>query len=238
MKLDFNTSSYEYTTFVIHKYTQNDIVIVKNVNRDEYEQIMIRLGDIVALDEDPYSLNKTGERFIDIQYDKNMGGFSYRHSNKHQPLHTDGAYESAPSDICSLFCIEKANFGGATLFVSQKQIIDILSIYDVNMLDSLKEEQVLFEKGNDSRMSRIIDGDNINWNYFRVSKSNPPKIIKLCKKFHTFLEEYIMMGGICERVLLKQNQAVFFRDNRWLHGRYSFVGNRYLIKGGIHCLNG
>ena len=48
------------------------------------------------------------------------------------------------------------------------------------------------------------------------------------------LENKIVGGGLLTAVYLKPGEAALFQDDRILHGRNSFYGNRTLIKGGFN----
>jgi hypothetical protein len=85
-----------------------------------------------------------------------------------------------------------------------------------------------FFKGNDGKKSIVLGDNNIVWNYFRVEKN------KIAEDFHCFLEEKIYQGGLYESVYLNKNESLFFWDEKVLHGRNSFIGNRHLVKAGIN----
>ena len=97
-------------------------------------------------------------------------------------------------------------------------------------MDSLKNKEILFYKGNDGKKSVIIDinKNRINWNYFRAEKND------IVESFHNFLEKIIFQGGLFNPITLKEGEALFFWDNKVLHGRNSFVGNRHLKKAAIY----
>lgn len=193
-----------------------------------YFNIMCSLGKPFNSDEDFISKNKNGNLWSDIIYSKEKSS-SFSYSNTRQPFHTDGAYESNSPDIYFFYCIKKSKFGGKTIFVDTKKIIEILEYHDKSFLKELKETKIKFSKGNDSKECFIIDEqENINWNYFRAEKNNTTE------KFHIFLENFIFQGGIFESVCLDESEAVFFWDKKVLHGRNSFLGDRHLRKAGIY----
>ncbi len=63
---------------------------------------------------------------------------------------------------------------------------------------------------------------------------NPKDVLEMCEEFHKFLETKIVAGGLLTEVYLKPGEAALFQDDRILHGRNSFYGNRTLIKGGFN----
>ena len=137
------------------------------------------------------------------------------------------------------FCIDCAEIGGATTFFDSKDLIYILSKYEPLLYERLKTVDVDFGKGEDQRKRRrIIDSDargiKLNWNYYRVMPDNPKEVIEMCEEFHKFLETKIFGGGLLTEIILKPGEATFFQDDRILHGRNAFYGNRTLIKGGFN----
>jgi alpha-ketoglutarate-dependent taurine dioxygenase len=191
--------------------------------KDFYAGLVDKLGKIVNVDEDIKTGNaNSNERWTDVRYDKNYD-FTFRHANTRQPLHTDAAYVNFDQDVNFFFCLEQAEIGGATTFI--------------------ETTEVDFGKGEDQRKKRkIIDSDErgivLNWNYFRIMPDNPDDVKQMCEEFHAFLENKIVSGGLLTVVCLAPGECVFFQDDRILHGRNSFYGNRNLIKGGFNFIHG
>ena len=225
---------------------QNKIVHLRNVPADAdfkkfYSDLVDELGEILNVDEDI----KTGdansqERWTDVRYDKE-NSFTFRHSNTRQPLHTDAAYMNFEMDVNFFFCMENAEIGGATTFIDSTDLLYILEKYEAALFEKLKTLVVDFGKGNNQRKrKKIIDKDTrgtvLNWNYFRVMPDNTPEVLAMCEEFNNFLEDKIVAGGLLTNVYLKPGEAAFFQDDRLLHGRNSFYGNRTLIKGGFNFI--
>lgn len=202
-----------------------------------YPELVGKAGDLVARDENPYTGDQTKNVWLDIRYDQDHGN-TFRHSNTRQPLHTDGAYTSYDLDVSLFYCLENADTGGATTFYDLPDLIAYLERWDPALLNQLRSLKVIFDKGDEEqRITPVLfedeKGPAIQWNYYRVSPKNKPDVIDMCAKFHTFLEERIVGGGLPTAVKLNPTEAIFFHDHRLLHGRNSFLGNRCLIKGGL-----
>ena len=204
-----------------------------------YSDLVDQMGEILNVDEDIKSGNaNSNERWTDVRYDKDHQ-YTFRHANTRQPLHTDAAYMNFDMDVNFFFCMEQAEIGGATTFIDSDDIIYILEKFEPELYAKLKTTTVDFGKGDDQRKSgKIIDGDErgvkLNWNYYRVMEDNPAEVKEMCEEFHKFLENKIVAGGLLTNVYLKPGDAAFFQDDRLLHGRNSFYGNRTLIKGGFN----
>ena len=204
-----------------------------------YSDLVDKLGEVVNVDEDIKTGNaKSHERWTDIRYDKDKD-FTFRHANSRQPLHTDAAYVNFDLEVNFFFCVENAEIGGATTFIDSDDLCYILGKYEPALFEKLKTLEVSFGKGEDqNKKSRIIDTDKrgvkLNWNYFRVTPDNPKEVLEMCEEFHKVLENKIVGGGLLTAVYLKPGEAALFQDDRILHGRNSFYGNRTLIKGGFN----
>ena len=204
-----------------------------------YSDLVDKLGEVVNVDEDIKTGNaKSHARWTDIRYDKDKD-FTFRHANSRQPLHTDAAYVNFDLEVNFFFCVENAEIGGATTFIDSDDLCYILGKYEPALFEKLKTLEVSFGKGEDqNKKSRIIDTDKrgvkLNWNYFRVTPDNPKEVLEMCEEFHKVLENKIVGGGLLTAVYLKPGEAALFQDDRILHGRNSFYGNRTLIKGGFN----
>lgn len=204
-----------------------------------YDNLSDEIGQWAAMDEDLQTGQKTGAKWIEIKYDPEFPN-SYRHSSTRQPLHTDGSYESRAPEVSFFFCIRAAAAGGATTFVDSDELLRALKLYSETLYRSCCEIPVTFAKGQDSKTKPIITNDAkgivLTWNYFRVLETSP-ETTNLKREFHQFLEDKVVQGGLCFPCHLAPGDAVFFNDERLLHGRNSFVANsageRHLLKGGL-----
>ncbi|MCB0781187.1 MAG: TauD/TfdA family dioxygenase [Flavobacteriales bacterium] len=205
-----------------------------------YTELTDKLGQIIPADEDAMtgSRSKESARWTDIRYDADQATY-FRHSATQQPLHTDTAYTSYENDLNFFFCRTRADIGGATTFFDGEELYRILKKYEPELLDKIEHTIVTFDKGRTERKAKPIlqmkDGVVwLNWNYFRVSEQNTPAAKTLCDRFHQFLEEKIVKGGLTTPVILAPGECVFFQDNHILHGRNAFFGDRALIKGALN----
>ena len=207
--------------------------------KEFYGSLVDEVGEVLHVDEDIKTGNgRSMERWTDVRYDKN-NDFTFRHANTRQPLHTDAAYVNFDQDINFLICMECAEIGGATTFIDAEDLISIMAKYEPELLGRLRTAEVSFGKGDDQRkVRRIVDSDEygikLNWNYYRIMPDNAPEVIEMCEAFHKFLETRIVAGGLTDAIVLKPGEAAIFYDDRMLHGRNAFYGNRNLLKGGFN----
>jgi alpha-ketoglutarate-dependent taurine dioxygenase len=212
------------STKVIHVTNIN----VENVH-DLYENACKTIGKIIPMEEDLVTGNKTQCLWTDIRYLPKVSD-SFSHSNTRQPLHTDGSYESNAPNISMFYCIEQAKFGGATVFIDGEVLYEFIKEDRPEILYRLQNIPVLFSKGNDSKEKPIFNSNRWTWNYYRASCQHDKDLVK---DFHDLLESRIVNSGILHHVNLKRNEAVLFQDEKVIHGRNAFVGNRWLKKTGI-----
>ncbi|MBP6385624.1 MAG: TauD/TfdA family dioxygenase [Pseudarcicella sp.] len=229
--------------------SNNYLVHVANYNFDVpvdefYSHVAETIGTVMNVDEDI----KTGEakqnRWIDISYDPEIPD-RYRSSNTRQPLHTDDSYvELGNQEAVNFFyCTSQAKMGGATIFLPLDVLIDCLMIDGrKELLDQLMTTDVIFSKSSLTKTRKILDKDSkgylCNWNYFCIDRENNSKeVITLCETFHHFLETRVVEAGLVKAVTLKPGEAVFFHDDRVIHGRNAFFvtepKERCLIKGKV-----
>lgn len=194
---------------------------------DFWEKCASSIGTLAVMEED-IDGNKTNRLFTDIKYPWHEISHSFSHSNTRQPLHTDGSYESNAPEITFFSCKESPKYGGETIFVDGAFIQEILSIYFPVLFNRLKNEIVVHKKGSDFKQKPIIKDNKFTWNYYRCEECS------LREDFNEFLEKYIIGSNLFEKIKLSPGDALFFKDEDILHGRTSFLGNRWLVKGGIY----
>ncbi len=206
-----------------------------------YEKVSESIGKIHNADENKATGELTGERWIDVTFDPEEQN-KYRSSKTKQPLHTDDSYIPLAGTITFFYCAAKADIGGATTFIDADTLIACMEMDgEFELIEELKNTTIKHEKGNSHKSLPVLRQDEqgwlLNWNWHCVSTDNTAEALDLAKRFHDFLESRIHNAGIVSPVLLKPGEAVFFHDERVLHGRYAFFtkekGGRKLIKGTI-----
>lgn len=206
-----------------------------------YEKISDEIGIVHNADEDKETGALTGERWIDITFDPEVQN-RYRSSKTKQPLHTDDSYIPLAGTITFFYCASKADIGGATTFIDADLLVECLEMdEEFDLLNDLQHILIKHEKGGSHKTLPVLRKDEtgwlLNWNWHCVSEDNTQEAKNLAQRFHDFLETRVHNAGIVSPVILKPGEAVFFHDERVLHGRYAFFtkqkGGRKLIKGTI-----
>jgi alpha-ketoglutarate-dependent taurine dioxygenase len=247
-KITYSNAS-ETTQLVKEAIQMYKVVHIANFQHDVpmdlfYSRLADFLGQPQSADEDILTGQLTGNRWIDITFDPSIPD-RYRSSNTRQPLHTDDSYVELHNQpaIQFFYCASQAKIGGATVFFDLNVLIECLvTDQEQELLDALLHTDVVHSKGGISKVRKILDKDSqdylANWNYYCLDpQQNSPEVLEMCQRFHLFLEERIVKAGVVKPILLKQGEAVFFHDDRLLHGRNAFFasrpGERSLIKGKI-----
>lgn len=206
-----------------------------------YRELASAAGSFVKRDENfrTGDQSEAQEEWMDIRFVDEMKSQTFRHSDTRQPIHTDGAYTSYHFDISFFFCTVQAEYGGATTFIDGKSLIQLMRKHAPDLLRELEETEVIFDKGEQQKKSqKVIRYDSVgpllNWNHFRISADNSASVRNMCDYFFEFTERRIFETGLLMPLTLQPGEAVLFHDERVLHGRNAFIGDRCLIKGGIN----
>jgi alpha-ketoglutarate-dependent taurine dioxygenase len=208
--------------------------------RPFWDEVTESLGTSVLLAEDWRTGRKIGEKWMEIRYDPTIPN-AYRHTSEAQPLHTDGSYLQDAPQIISFYCLKQAASGGETVFVDGPELVALLMDEDRGLFSDVTSIPVMFSKAGDSKTRPIVqlerDLPRLTWNYFAVDAAQTPEVKDVAERFHRFLQERVVRQGRVRPVLLAPGEAVFFHDERVLHGRNGFVArrpdDRFLWKTGI-----
>jgi alpha-ketoglutarate-dependent taurine dioxygenase len=226
---------------VVHEALAEHKVVVcrRNTGTDSeefYRRIAEEIGEFHFRDEDPASGELDRPGWLDVRYDPELEASSeYRYGNGRMPLHVDGAYSDVEFDVFFMYCATAARFGGATFAVDGELVVSYLAAYDPSLLQMLQKTMVTFAKGERSITSTILgsqDGEPaFNWSSTRIDPGNPPSVLDMCARFDDFCEHRLVDGGLVTPIGLAPGDAVFVHNRKVLHGRYSFWGERCMLKG-------
>jgi alpha-ketoglutarate-dependent taurine dioxygenase len=219
----------EFGAALREKLLQHKVLVVTNVDptieqRPFWDEVSEMAGDVVNLAEVP-SGEKTGEKWMEIRYDPEILN-AYRHSANAQPMHTDGSYLSNAPDVVFFYCIRQASRGGETTFLDSVELVEILEKHDSALLRVLRDTPIHFSKADDQKTRPAISEDALglimNWNYHCVDPNVSPEVKDLAERYHAFLQREVVAAKRAMPILLQPGQAVFFHDERVIHGRNAF----------------
>ena len=207
--------------------------------RDFYERVCDRIGLPILADDDATTGAKNGGRWTDVQYNQDLETY-FRHSKTAQPLHTDSSYEDVSHDVVMLYCCRQAPEGGESVFLDSIDLIYHLNAKQPALLDALQSTSLRFQKGATYKTRPVIGydarGPVLTWNYYRARPERPHDKA-LVEGLHAFLSDYVVGGGRAFVRRLEPGEAVFFKDERLLHGRNAFTarsnGDRLFWKAAI-----
>ncbi|MBC7570570.1 MAG: TauD/TfdA family dioxygenase, partial [Spirosoma sp.] len=161
------------------------------------------------------------------------------------PLHTDDSYVELNGEeaVNFFYCASRAKIGGATTFFELSELVECLKLDgEDKLLNELMSTDVVHEKGGSRKVRKIIDKDSegylANYNYYCISREeNSPEVLDMIEQFQNFMESRVHNAGLVMPLQLEKGEAVFFHDDRVVHGRNAFFaespGQRSLIKGKI-----
>lgn len=245
LERDAGESAKDFAERIRHGLSRAKLILTKGVPPDEdarpfWDTVSETLGECLLIAEDAQTGNKLGQKWMEIRYDPKFPN-AYRHSKNAQPLHTDGSYVSNAPEITFFYCLKQARAGGETTFIDSTDVCELLRAEDPGLLTALRATPVVFSKADDRRRRKIIDEDAeglvMNWNYYCVDPAEPAEVKDLAERFHAFCQTRIVGERRTYPLRLEPGHAVFFRDERLLHGRNSFdasdANDRFFWKGGI-----
>jgi alpha-ketoglutarate-dependent taurine dioxygenase len=205
---------------------------------DRYIKLASEIGVPLLVNENPIDGSVQFNSWSEIKFVRDNQNDSFKYSNKFQPLHTDYAYVSFDVFASFMFCEEQASFGGATTFFEVNKLVELLEFEDKYLFEELQMQKVQFGRSNSPLAQKecvILSKEKnewfVNWNYYRVIPNE--KYNTLISNFRLFIENNIERSGEMELLKLNKGEAVFFHDRKVLHGRNSFIGERFLKKGAI-----
>ena len=207
------------------------IGVDKNMSLDDFwDRVSEKVGDCLLLSEDPKTGERLGNKWLEIRYDPNIAN-AYRHSKNAQPLHTDGSYVSDSPYVSFFYCINQAAKGGATVFLDGEELVALLRAEDPELLTDLRQTSIRFAKDRDFNHRPIIDFDDhgvtLNWNYYCIDPNESEFSKQLVERFHHFLQTKVVAQDKTYPIKLNPGEAVFFHDDRLIHGRNSFEATRH-----------
>jgi alpha-ketoglutarate-dependent taurine dioxygenase len=234
----------EFAAEIRHALLTHKVLVTSGVDptreqRPFWDEVSEAAGDVVAIDE-RVGGEKTGERWLEIRYDPAVAN-AYRYSRNAQPLHTDGSYLGNAPDVMFFYCVRQAAAGGATTFIDSQDLIDLVGREDAGLFRALRETPVKFSKAGDEKTRPILGedafGPQLTWNYYCMDPNERPEVKDLVERFHSFLEGRIVGEERTMPIRLRPGEAVFFQDERLLHGRNAFSaqekGDRFMWKTGF-----
>lgn len=191
-----------------------------------WEAVVRAMGTPCCDGEDGVTGVKDGSLWSDVRYDETRT-HTFRHSATAQPLHTDSAYNENPTEIIFFLGERQAAQGGETIFIDAETVDRIAAERDPALHAQLWNLAIPYGKGDDRGRSapvlkRDAGGMLLNWNYFRVLEESP-EIVSFRQRFRDFLQQEILDKNLVTPVMVRPGDALFFADQRVLHGRFGFI---------------
>lgn len=195
---------------------------------DRWQDLLSRIGSVVAAGEDSGSGARNGSIWSDVRYDSALA-HTFRHSATAQPLHSDGAYAEEPDDVVLFLCEHQAASGGETIFVRAETVNEAAERTDPQLHRRLWNLPLPYSKaGVPGRITPVLRRNEageclINWNYYRVVHEGNPEVAAFREAFQSFLKREIVDAGLAVPVKVAPGEVVLFKDQRMLHGRNAFT---------------
>jgi len=229
-------------------FARGDISAIRVVNapRDSrvlhfwYEAGSV-LGSSYVLESDDEvavgSLEPSGLPFMDVRYDPARER-AFRHARTAQPLHTDGAGVNDPVGITLFYMERQASTGGESVLIDAESVARIAAAEEPDLFADLTRipVQVALAAHAGSRVPILQQkgrGWKILWNYYRIVSGQGERIHHHGERVRAFFER-LAASSAAAVFRLDDGDALFFHDQRVLHGRQAFTatksGDRLLWK--------
>ena len=223
----------EFAALLRSALLSNKVVVASGIDptreqRPFWDEVSDLTGQCMQIGEQP-SGERTGEKWMEVRYDPRFPN-AYRHSKNAQPMHTDGSYWSDAPDVVFFYCLRQASAGGETTFLDSLELIDLLKAKDRELFQALESTPIKFSKADDFKTRPVITHDAVGpimtWNYHCVDPNESPEVKALAERFHSFLQREVVAEKRALPIHLQPGQAVFFHDERLIHGRNAFSASQ------------
>lgn len=150
---------------------------------------------------------------------------AYSYSNTRQPMHTDNAWFTDPSEINFFIMERQAKKGGEQMLYPLSRLIDDLSSEEPGLFHDLTHTKVTIKKGdgvffNHSTIIVLGDKPRIFWNYYRTEKPTP-EVKAMCDALFAYFERKESTPSV-ERLRCETGDCFVFNDQKMVHGRTAF----------------
>lgn len=183
---------------------------------DELLSYAESLGNIYQQKDD-----KNNNGYVTLKPDKTINKYGF--SNHHLFPHTDRSNMENPPDYAILWCEKAADHGGeSTILDAEEYLLPVLEKANFSAIFASENSPELIQKSLYDKETGTFRFRNDDFIYF------PPS------KLHTFnkLLEIIKKNQIT--LPLKDGHALIVDNQRMLHGRQAFLGNRTMHRVLVH----
>ena len=156
------------------------------------------------------------------------------YTRKEQYLHTDGPIVSNPADVVVLYCDLPAIKGGESTFVDGKNLFYRLAEEDPELLRALMDSDagIFGEPPNDVQIKPVFRSYDFNRLGICFRNDKLVTYSKIIQDKFDYLIETI--NGLTTHVKLNAGEGYIVNNNRFIHGRRSFTGDRIIHRVQLH----
>ncbi len=146
-------------------------------------------------------------------------------SNEALTLHTDRSGEKSPPELMFFVCRKQAQIGGESFLVDSKKVLDYMSKELPVEFDQLMKDRTVIFGGSEELYCGSIINRLSNDNYairFRFDELG-----YFSSDSHNAVEQLLeVMKNNSFKLRLRENQGYLIKNDRILHGRTDFQGER------------
>jgi hypothetical protein len=145
-----------------------------------------------------------------------------------QFLHTDSAGEEHPPDLLVVHCLKPADSGGDSLMADARLVCQVLKADHAEAFAGLQDPEIgSLRSGANVYRGPFLAEMESGRHYFRFRPDNEERSPVLEEHLTTIVHA---SGTVTERLLLSAGSGYVAQNERWLHGRTSWVGRREALR--------
>jgi hypothetical protein len=142
--------------------------------------------------------------------------------------HTDGSAVAEPPRVLMLACVRRPRTGGKVMLVDGRRLYDEIARNDPEMLDALRAPRSAYFGGGSGHLGSVFeeaaDGRiRVRLRFDDLVRFSPATSLYLGK-----LREHVRQRAIT--LDLAVGEGYLLLNDRWLHGRTRFVGDRVMLR--------
>jgi len=145
-----------------------------------------------------------------------------------QFVHTDSAGEVNPPDLLVVHCTKKAEQGGNSILVDVANFCEVLYVHHREAFEAIQQPEIgCIRSGKELYRGAYLVQQEDGQYYFRFRPDNEQVSDLLAEHLVTLM---FAAGRVMEFLELQDHSGYIAKNERWLHGRTSWSGERQALR--------
>ncbi len=228
---------------VLQAIKNDEIVLISEISEHEFKILCREIGDLNDRYGEFYDVVDTGE-------DYKTTNIPISQTREDTGVHTDSSARDYCPEYLSLFCANQGAFGGESYFVDMRSVFNDLKKYRPELLKYLSQDfyRDVVTPGAENNLENVRrnkfpiirhdDSGLLEFRYMRYWIERAYKKLSLEHDLDSahldlldsgqldLLDSYLMNDKYRSTFMLKNNQAVIFKNSYFPHGRTKYEENK------------